>query len=94
MRCVSCGVRSGFMCVVWKGDHLCGLVVVGVPGCSAGMCASRGVRTGFICVVWKGGGPPLWSCGQSSWLHNGDVLCFLWGANWVYMCYVAIFLTF
>jgi hypothetical protein len=21
--------------------------------------------------------PPLWSSGQSSWLHNGDVLCFL-----------------
>jgi hypothetical protein len=23
------------------------------------------------------GKPPLWSSGQSSWLHNGDVLCFL-----------------
>jgi hypothetical protein len=21
--------------------------------------------------------PPLWSSGQSSWLYNGDVLCFL-----------------
>jgi hypothetical protein len=21
--------------------------------------------------------PPLWSSGQSSWLQNGDVLCFL-----------------
>jgi hypothetical protein len=21
--------------------------------------------------------PPLWSSGQSSWLHNGDVLCLL-----------------
>jgi hypothetical protein len=29
--------------------------------------------------------PPLWSSGQSSWLHNGDVLCFLWGTNWIYM---------
>jgi hypothetical protein len=28
---------------------------------------------------------PLWSSGQSSWLHNGDVLCFLWG---IYICYV------
>jgi hypothetical protein len=26
--------------------------------------------------------------GQSSWLHNGDVLCFLWGTNWIYICYV------
>jgi hypothetical protein len=32
--------------------------------------------------------PPLWSSGQSSWLHNGDVLCFLWGMNWIYICYV------
>jgi hypothetical protein len=29
--------------------------------------------------------PPLWSSGQSSWLQNGDVLCFLWGTNWIYM---------
>jgi hypothetical protein len=32
--------------------------------------------------------PPLWSRGQSSWLLNGDVLCFLWGTNWIYICYV------
>jgi hypothetical protein len=32
--------------------------------------------------------PPLWSSGQSSWLLNGDVLCFLWGTNWIYICYV------
>jgi hypothetical protein len=32
--------------------------------------------------------PPLWSSGQSYWLHNGDVLCFLWGTNWIYICYV------
>jgi hypothetical protein len=29
-----------------------------------------------------------WSSGQSSWLHNGDILCFLWGMNWIYICYV------
>jgi hypothetical protein len=29
--------------------------------------------------------PPLWSSGQSSWLHNGDVV---WGTNWIYICYV------
>jgi hypothetical protein len=34
--------------------------------------------------VW----PPLWSSGQSSWLKNGDVLYFLWGMNWIYICYV------
>jgi hypothetical protein len=32
--------------------------------------------------------PPLWSSGQSSWLHNGDVLCFLLGTKWIYICYV------
>jgi hypothetical protein len=24
----------------------------------------------------------------SSWLQNGDVLCFLWGTNWIYVCYI------
>jgi hypothetical protein len=33
-------------------------------------------------------GPTLWSSGQSSWLQNGDVLWFLWGTNWIYICYV------
>jgi hypothetical protein len=30
----------------------------------------------------------LWSSGQSSWLQIGAVLCFLWGTNWIYVCYV------
>jgi hypothetical protein len=44
--------------------------------------------TGFL--WWGGPGPPLWSSGQSSWLHNGDVLWVLWGTNWIYirLCYV------
>jgi hypothetical protein len=25
---------------------------------------------------------------KSSWLQNGDLLCFLWGTNWIYICYV------
>jgi hypothetical protein len=32
--------------------------------------------------------PPLRSSGQGSRLQNGDVLCFLWGTNWIYICYV------
>jgi hypothetical protein len=32
--------------------------------------------------------PPLCSSGQSSWIQNGDILCFLWGTNWIYICYV------
>jgi hypothetical protein len=31
---------------------------------------------------------PVWPSGQSSWLQNGDVLCFLWGTNWIYICYI------
>jgi hypothetical protein len=30
----------------------------------------------------------MWSSRQSSWLQNGDVWCFLWGTNWIYICYV------
>jgi hypothetical protein len=40
-------------------------------------------RTG-ISGIW----PSLWSSGQSSWLHNGAVLCFLCGTNWIYIWYV------
>jgi hypothetical protein len=32
--------------------------------------------------------PPLWSSGQNSWLQNKDVLCFLWGTNRIYICYI------
>jgi hypothetical protein len=32
--------------------------------------------------------PPMWSRGQSYWLQNGDVACFLWGTNRIYICYV------
>jgi hypothetical protein len=37
----------------------------------------------IYCVLWT-------ASGQSSWLENGDVLCFLWGTNWIYtsICYV------
>jgi hypothetical protein len=40
--------------------------------------------------VYLTGTPSLWSSGHSSWLHNGYVLCFLWGANWIYICYVRV----
>jgi hypothetical protein len=36
-----------------------------------------------VVITW----PPLWSSGQSSRLQNRDVLCFLWGTNWIYICY-------
>jgi hypothetical protein len=29
--------------------------------------------------------PPLWSGGQRSWLQIRDVLCSLWGTNWIYI---------
>jgi hypothetical protein len=59
---------------------VCGLVVR-VPGYTTEMyCVSCEVRTEFIYGMW--------SSGQSSWLHNADVLCFLWGTNWIYIWYV------
>jgi hypothetical protein len=51
--------------------------VVKVSGYRTEMyCASCEVQTEFICYVEESR-PPLWSSGQSSWLQNGDVLCFL-----------------
>jgi hypothetical protein len=56
-----------------KVDRLCGLVVR-VPDCRTEMyCPSCEVRTEFICYVEESR-PPLWSSGQSSWPHNGDIL--------------------
>jgi hypothetical protein len=50
-------------------------------------------RTGMslrVRLLWPRmrGRSSVWSSGQSSWLHNGDVICFLWGTNWIYVCYV------
>jgi hypothetical protein len=51
-------------------------------------CVSCEVRNWiYICYVEESR-PPLWSSGHSSWLLNGDVLCFLWGTDWIYICYV------
>jgi hypothetical protein len=33
-------------------------------------------------------GLTLWPSCQSPWLENGDGLCFLWGTNSIYICYV------
>jgi hypothetical protein len=60
-----------------KVDRLCGLVVR-VPGYRTEVyCVSCEVRTEFIYCYVEESRPPLWSSGQSSWLHNGDVLCSL-----------------
>jgi hypothetical protein len=47
-------------------------------------CVSYEVRTEFLCYV-EGSKRLLWSSGQSSWLHNADLMCFLWGMNWIYI---------
>jgi hypothetical protein len=52
-----------------------------------GILLSRTKATELVSYVEESR-PPLWSSGQSSWLHNGDVLCFLWSTNWIYICYV------
>jgi hypothetical protein len=66
---------------------------VGVPAASESFCTEwlefRVVRdvglhhSVHICVTGWLTWPPLWSSGQSSWLQNGEVLCFLWGTNWI-----------
>jgi hypothetical protein len=51
--------------------------VVRVPGYRTEVyCFLWGTNWIYICYVEESR-PPLWSSGQSSWLHNGDVLCFL-----------------
>jgi hypothetical protein len=50
--------------------------------------ASTGNTTNSVAWVHERTIPPLWSSGQSSWLQNGDVFCFLWGTNLNYMCHV------
>jgi hypothetical protein len=77
MYCVSCEVRTEFIYVMLKKvDRLCGLVVR-VPGNRTEIyCVSYEVRIECICYVEESR-PPLWSSGKSSWLLNGDVLCFL-----------------
>jgi hypothetical protein len=74
-------------CCLIEKDRLYGLVVR-VPGYRTEMyCVSCDVRTEFILCYVEESRPPLWSSGQSSWLQNGDVLFFLWGTNWIYICY-------
>jgi hypothetical protein len=50
-------------------------------------CAKYPHRTLFTGCVQNGRASPLRSSGQSTWLQNGDVLSFLWGTNWIYICY-------
>jgi hypothetical protein len=52
-------------------------------------CVSCEERTEFTLCYVAENRPPLWSSGQSSWLQNGYVLCFLRGTNWIHICYVA-----
>jgi hypothetical protein len=88
MYCASCEVRTKIMYVMWKKvDRLCGLVAR-VPGYTTDMyCASCEVRTEIMYVMWKKvdrlsglvvSVPGYWS---------RDVLCFLWGTIWIYICY-------
>jgi hypothetical protein len=68
--------------------HLCGLVVI-VSGYITEMYSvSCEVRTEFIYVMQKKVDRLCGLVVKSSWLHNGDVFSFLWGTNWIYICYV------
>jgi hypothetical protein len=57
-------------------------------GCHLSSCRERQMYLSKYYSESLSAGLPLWSSGQSSWLHNGDVLCFLWGTNSIYVCYV------
>jgi hypothetical protein len=88
MYCVSCDVRTEFICYVeesrpplWSSGQSSWLHSGDV------LCFLWGTKWIYICYVEESR-PPLWSSGQSSWLHSGDVLCFLWGTKWIYICYV------
>jgi hypothetical protein len=47
------------------------------------LCKNFYVRVLCLCL-W----PPLWCSGESSWLQNGDIFCFLWGTNGIYISYI------
>jgi hypothetical protein len=50
--------------------------------------SGQGPVAGY-CEPWNKLSSFIKSCALvSSWPHNGDVLCFLWGTNWIYICYV------
>jgi hypothetical protein len=54
--------------------------------------SGHGYRTEMYClsceVRTEESRPFQWSSDQSFWLQNGDILCFLWSTNWIYICYV------
>jgi hypothetical protein len=88
MCCVSCEVRTEFICYaedsrphLWSSGQSSWLLNGHV------LCFLWG--TNWICICYvEESRPPLCSGGQSSWLQNWDVLCFLWGTNWIYTWYV------
>jgi hypothetical protein len=88
MCCVSCEVRTEFICYVEESRWVDCLDNVGslTPHNPIGLQGL--LRDSFTFTLLEESRPPLWSSGQSSWLQNGDVLCFLWGTNWIYICYV------
>jgi hypothetical protein len=51
-------------------------------------CASCEVRTEFIYVMYKKVARLCVLVVRVPWLHDRDVLCFLWGLDWIYISYV------
>jgi hypothetical protein len=88
MYCVCREVQTEFKYVMYKKvDHLCGLVVR-VPGCRTEMYyVSCEVRTEFIYVMYK---KVDRFCGLVVRVPGcrTEMYCFLWGTNWIYVCYV------
>jgi hypothetical protein len=65
-----------YIYIIYIFTYICVLVVRVLGNTTEKYCVSCEVRTEFY-VDAEESRPPLWPSGQSSWLHNGDVLCFL-----------------
>jgi hypothetical protein len=74
----SCGINAGAALPYQHLHHAC------LPSLQPSYRLLFRTKISSIAAHW----PPLWSGGQSSCLHNGDVLCFLRGTDWIYICYV------
>jgi hypothetical protein len=64
---------------------------IDLPGISSfpcSVCCTFETSDSCFCKLQQVERLPVWFSGQSSWLQNGDVLCFLLGTNSIYICYV------
>jgi hypothetical protein len=90
MFCVSCEVRIEFIYMLCRRKYTASVVWWREFLNTEWRCIVLPMRYELnLCMFCRRESRlPLWSSGQASWLLNGDVLCFLWGTNWICVCYV------